>query len=498
MRMIELEHHADFDGWRASAKDAWCEGLDPPEVSWCVAGCATGSLFALERKKSRERSVSRRPAVVPRAFVQLAKQVVCHSDTERFSVLYTLLCRLQEDRHLLRKVADPLVCKVMSLAKEIRRDAHKMTAFVRFRKVGESEDGRERFVSWFEPTHHIVRHTAPFFVKRFASMDWAILTPYGRAMWQGTDLSFSEGVAKPAEQTGDELEDVWKRYYASIFNPARLKTSAMQSEMPKKYWKNLPEASLIPELIRDARSRQSAMIEADATVPVPAMMRHRETTQDGPSIAKNDITDMVSLQEGLRGCRACSLHCSATQVVPGCGPSNARMMIVGEQPGDCEDLEGKPFVGPAGQVLRNVLGEIGVEADSVYLTNAVKHFKFKPRGKRRLHQNPTADEIDKCKWWLRKEIELIQPEVIVALGASALRSIFGAPIRMKDVRGQVRNLSPRMRLVGTYHPSYLLRRNDEPGLRDIFKADLQLAQSLIGGVHPGRHTEVAPALMASG
>lgn len=302
MRTVHLSHDADFSGWRRAAAKAWTDGLCAGDVLWSVPGETEIDLFSgmaddgggneacacrvagppLFAERTGALSPHRSPLKVPRSFLPLAQLVVCHSDPERFALLYGLLSRLQQDRHLLRKAADPLVKRIGDMAKAVRRDAHKMTAFVRFRKVGggDAAGEREQFVSWFEPTHHIVRHVAPFFVRRFAAMDWCILTADVCVAWDGTALKYSEGVSRPAVLDEDELEDVWRRYYASIFNPARLKVSAMQSEMPKKYWKNLPEAQLIPELVRSAHARERSMTQREGTTPNPRMMMHKAPVQD--------------------------------------------------------------------------------------------------------------------------------------------------------------------------------------------------------------------------
>jgi DNA polymerase len=156
-------------------------------------------------------------------------------------------------------------------------------------------------------------------------------------------------------------------------------------------------------------------------------------------------------------------------------------MLVGEQPGDQEDLQGRPFVGPAGQLLDEALEEAGLDRRRLFLTNAVKHFKFEPRGKRRLHQNPTAGEIDICRWWLDKERALVQPELIVTLGASALRGVTGKSASIRSMRGTAHELEGGAKLIATIHPSFLLRMPDRTRAaeeRKAFVADLVRARKL--------------------
>jgi DNA polymerase len=174
-----------------------------------------------------------------------------------------------------------------------------------------------------------------------------------------------------------------------------------------------------------------------------------------------DIRSLKALREAEALCTRCPLYKNATQVVPGEGPAHARVMMVGEQPGDKEDLAGKPFVGPAGRMLDKAIVEAGIDRKLVFVTNAVKHFKFEPRGKRRLHKKPNAHEIDRCRWWLEIEKALVKPQIVVALGATALRSIAGKPLAISKVRGRFLPMRSGGRFIATIHPSYLLRIKDE-------------------------------------
>ena len=171
--------------------------------------------------------------------------------------------------------------------------------------------------------------------------------------------------------------------------------------------------------------------------------------------------------EGLRkaeqACTRCPLYQNATQAVPGEGPSPARLMMVGEQPGNDEDLKGHPFVGPAGRMLDRAIADAGLDRKTIFVTNAVKHFKFEPRGKRRLHKRPNAYEIERCRWWNEIERKLVKPDLIVALGATAARSLTGRNVTITKVRGELMALEDGSRLVVTVHPSSLLRIEDEKG-----------------------------------
>ena len=179
-----------------------------------------------------------------------------------------------------------------------------------------------------------------------------------------------------------------------------------------------------------------------------------------------------------RGCRRCPLYRNATQTVFGEGPVPAAVMLVGEQPGDREDLAGRPFVGPAGRVLDQALVAAGLDRGELYVTNAVKHFKNEPRGKRRLHKRPTAGEINICKWWLEMELDLVRPATVVALGATAVRALLGRPAGIAALRGKALPLGAERQLFVTIHPSLLLRMPDRAQRDDAFARfvqDLRLA-----------------------
>ena len=196
-----------------------------------------------------------------------------------------------------------------------------------------------------------------------------------------------------------------------------------------------------------------------------------------------DIKSLSALRDAEAACARCPLYRNATQVVPGEGPKRARVMLVGEQPGDQEDKQGHPFVGPAGRILDRAIADAGIERKQVFVTNAVKHFKFEPRGQRRLHKKPNASEIDTCRWWLNLERAILKPHVIVALGATAARGVLGRSVTISSVRGEALREGDDQVIV-TIHPSYLLRlRDDESKEREYkgFVADLRRCAKLLRG-----------------
>lgn len=258
--MISALIQPTFEAWRSKARELLRHGVKPEEVQWADES-QTPSLLA---EGSALYGEARKDAVkVPAEFLRLAANVCAHTDERRFAILYRLLHRLTlgGEKHLLAMPSDRDMHQCSMWAKAVSRDIHKMHAFVRFRLVGVNEEtGREQFVAWFEPEYRITRLAAPFFEKRFAGMEWSILTPDECASWDGEKLTFMPGMSRHDAPDADAHDDLWRTYYRSIFNPARLKVKAMQSEMPVKYWKNLPEAEIISGLINGSEKRVQTMI----------------------------------------------------------------------------------------------------------------------------------------------------------------------------------------------------------------------------------------------
>ncbi|KQU64921.1 DNA polymerase [Aminobacter sp. DSM 101952] len=468
---VHLANPTDFDGWRDAARRLITNEVKPEDIEWLVGGDATelpAPTPGVELRVSRE-------------FIDRAAIVACHSNGERFALLYRLLWRQRSEPHLFRIASDPDVRRFEAMEKAVRRDEHKMHAFVRFRKIGDGE----RFVAWFEPDHFILELAAPFFVRRFTGMHWAILTPHGSAEWDRDQLAFGPAASKEDAFASDQSEEMWRTYFVNIFNPARLKVKAMQSEMPKKYWRNLPEASLIPGLIAGADQAAREMIARMPTMPAP----HHQAIQAkhwpaAEAAAETEAQSIDALRQQASQCRRCALWSEATQTVFGEGPDDAELVFVGEQPGDQEDLQGRPFVGPAGKIFDAVIGEAGIDRSSVYVTNAVKHFKFEPRGKRRIHSKPNAGEVQACRWWLVKELKLLKPKLVVALGATAAQSLLEAPVAITRQRGQAITRDDGLAVFLTIHPSYILRIHDPQQAaaeRARFAEDIRTVRQIMAG-----------------
>lgn len=449
----------------------------------------------------------------PADFETLADTAALHDDPQRLTLLHRLAARVHADRRAWQDALDPDRIALERMARQVRREIHKMHAFVRFKPV-RGDDGAQH-VAWFEPAHHIVRAAAPFFARRFASMRWSIFTPRGCVAWDGHALRFAPGAARAAAPALalDDGDELWLTYYRSIFNPARVKVAAMRREMPVRYWKNLPEASAISSLLAEAPQRAATMVaEAEQRMapsaqavlaaraarprarPDAADTAHAShatgiadtaDTADQADVAGNVAT---SAQAMLTTCQTLAARCShcahaahATQTVWGEGPLGAPLMLVGEQPGDREDLEGRPFVGPAGQLLRAALDELHWPHDQLYLTNAVKHFKYEWRGKRRIHKTPAQREALACLQWLEAEIQAVRPPAIVALGATAARSLLGPDLAVAEHEGRWLRRADGLPVLVVRHPAAILRSDPamQAALRQRWVAHLRLASPVL-------------------
>lgn len=230
-------------------------------------------------------------------------------------------------------------------------------------------------------------------------------------------------------------------------------------------------------LLYDCRLLRETPIDVDLMMKRRAAKKNdREKWRPAPVPKSNSLT---TVREAAKCCTACPLYKNATQTVFGEGPKTAKMILIGEQPGDQEDVVGKPFVGPAGRIMNRALEQAGIDRKQVYVTNAVKHFKWKPRGKRRIHQKPNSRDIAACRPWLETEMRLVRPELVVVMGATAAQTIFGPSFRVTRERGKILSSEFAPKVVATVHPSSLLRQPDEESREREYKnfvADLRVAR----------------------
>lgn len=440
-----------FDIWRKQARGSLQSGVPPERVHWNIDNAQSG-LFANDDTPSTV------PAniLIPKEFISKAKTISCHSAPERWDLLYTALWRLTHgEKHLFELKSDPLVRKLDVLEKQVRRDAHKAKAFVRFRLTTDEEG--EHYIAWHKPDHDILPLIAGFFSRRFAVMRWTVITPDRALHWNGENLEWGPGAPQP--EIDDQYEELWRTYYRSIFNPARIKLNMMKREMPVRYWAQMPETAIIQDMLKEAPAR------------VETMIKHSEgLAESAQDYLPEGRWTIQSLREAAEKCRGCHLYKNASCVVFGEGPSKAEIMVVGEQPGDQEDRQGLPFVGPAGKMLDKALGEAGLPRDKLYLTNAVKHFKFEQRGGLREHRTPDRRETAACRPWLMAEIETIKPKIILALGVTAGRSLLGPSFTLKAKRGVWHDGPEGSRIRCSYHPSAILRAPDHDLREEYYMA----------------------------
>ncbi|HYW55528.1 MAG TPA: UdgX family uracil-DNA binding protein [Polaromonas sp.] len=508
---ITLQSPTDLEGFRRASRALLAQQMLPEQVSWHTVDAPTQDLFATDEANTLvvvpNIVFSDAPPVnVPPEYLALAETAILHSDPNRFGLLYRILWRLQHEPDLRHDALDADMVQAQHLAQAVRRDMHKMKAFVRFRTVQDETfrnhiEGGPLHVAWFEPDHHIVEAIAPFFKRRFTQMRWAILTPERSVEWDGATLRFGPGAQKSDAPPADAGEKLWLTYYQHIFNPARLKLKMMQKEMPRRYWKNLPEAELISGLSAASAEQHITMIEQPATTPRRRIPIFRAgaaavSRQQGALALNNPghhPLTLPALNAAAQRCRECPIGEHATQAVCGEGPANARVMIVGEQPGDQEDLRGRPFVGPAGQLFDRALHDLGWQRSALYITNAVKHFKFEPRGPRRMHKTPSQHEAAACLHWLESEISLVHPDAVIALGATAAASLLGRHVAVMSERGQWFTREDGLRVLVTLHPAALLRTEADPGgtayahwLQDLRQADDLMTPRMATTKAPGK------------
>jgi DNA polymerase len=451
----------DFASFREAARGMLAAGVPPSALTFRDLVMAQGDLFASAPGSSAPPPASGVSVCAPRRFVTLAGQAAYFRASDRFALLYRVLHRLgHESPRLFDDELDDDVRTLVQRAQRVRQDEHRMHGFVRFRRIVVDDD--ERFVAWYRPEHLIVRLAAPFFARRFASMNWAILTPDERVSWDGEALHYGPGAGRSEAPDDDELEQLFRTYYRATYNPARRNDRLFGHHVPTAFRRDLPELTG-PVDVEASRPP----VQADAAAPLVPARR-----------------DLTVLREAAAKCDACPLGAAATQTVFGEGAPQAKLCLIGEQPGDEEDRRGRPFIGPAGKVLARALDELGIARHEVYLTNAVKHFNYRPVGKKRLHQKPEWQHVEACRPWLRAELEAVKPAVIVCLGATAAQSFLGRRFTVLKNRGRVFDTPWAKAFLVTYHPSAILRMPTDAARDEAFAAlrdDLALATRIAAG-----------------
>lgn len=439
MKIVTME--PTFESWRKNARTLLEDKIHFEDVVWQTS--TAGSLFDLMPTSGGEK-----PSLIkiPREFIKDAEFVSAFNDDSTWSLLYRLLYRIAfEQKNLMDNPLDNDVLDFHRRMKLVGRDLHKMHAFVRFKEIKHNDESI--YMAWHRPDYRILKFSAPFFTDRFNGMNWVIFTEDESMMWKNNELSFGPGISQKEAEAYDETEELWKTYYASTFNPARLKVKMMKSELPVRHWATLPEAQLIDGLIKEAPYMVDRFIETQRTSAVA-------------SIPVN-VSSLSELRTALPNCSACTICSKATAPVMGEGPVNAEIVFVGEQPGLEEDIAGSPFVGPAGRLFMQALHEADISRDEVYLTNAVKAFKWKDSDGFKKHVNPSSFEISACRPWVKAELEMVKPKILVCLGASAAQSVFGKVMKVSESAGKFFQTSLADYTIILPHPSAILRTQDQ-------------------------------------
>jgi DNA polymerase len=429
MRQIALSSETDWDGWRQASRRLVLAGIEPAELSWVVGGepdplpDASGSFN------------------VSRALVALASVAFQAREPERFGLLYTLVWRSHAGEKLLEDADDPDLLLARRMALAVRADAHRMRTNLRFLPV---DDGA-RFLGWYAPAHFVLEANAQLIARRFPNPAFSIVTPDGAAHWDGSALLFGSGLRHAEDD--EALQAWWDRHGAALLEQAAARTSVPEAE-------DLDEIPRPPDL--------------------PAL---------GPVVLR-PVSDAALIRAGkdAASCQRCPLFAPATQVVFGEGSADSAVMFVGEQPGDQEDVIGRPFVGPAGQMMDRAMEEAGIDRRTVYVTNSVKHFKFVQRGQRRIHQTPEVPEIQACGGWLDIERDRVRPRLLVLMGGSAARAVMGRAVTISRERGRPIQLPDGRSAFVTVHPSYLLRLPDAASKAREYAAfvrDLQAVRAIM-------------------
>ena len=434
MQRIVLKQQIDWEGWRLATRALILANIPPNELTWTIGDDpvalpdASGTFH------------------VPRALISLAALAIQARDPRRFDLLYNVVWRVHAGEKLLEDGQDPDLALVRRMALAVRAEAHRMRTNMRFLSV--PEDGGTRFLGWFAPWHFVLQANAQLLARRYPNERLSIITPDGAAHWDGSKLLFGSGLQHAEDDAA--LQSWWETHRDTLLAETTPDVS-------------IPEAEALDEAPRPP----------DRAALGPVVL-HRQPDAD-LALAANEAST----------CRRCPLYEPATQTIFGEGPADAPVMFVGEQPGDQEDTIGRPFVGPAGQMMDRALEEAGIDRRVAYVTNAVKHFKFTLRGKRRIHQTPEVPEIQACNDWLAVERNHIRPRLLVLMGGSAARAILGRAVTISRERGRPFRLPDGQAAFVTVHPSYLLRIPDEAAKAREYAAfvkDLRTIMSLMVAV----------------
>ncbi len=488
MKRIPIE--PSFAIWRRAARALLRQGVEPSQIEWVESEgeaaapgmLATESAFATAGASGTGIAATPAPVLstpaIPRELLFRLKTAACFRAPDRWALLYRILWRWTHgERHVLA-LNDPDGALLDQRIQAVEHEIDDLLILTLFRRRDPSM-GQPEFVGWYEPRHDLLERAAARFAERMGDSTWMLATPHGAAFWNGMLLRIGRQAAEEHEQaahalpesamTGEAItstptEALWLAYYASAFN-------GEPSPVPLRYWRMPPAGPPLPARLARERSRLGAQSGAVTVPPTPP-------------VEYSAMTPPLQEPTGpLTTCRRCALWRNAKQAVAGAGSAHAAIMVVGEQPGEYENQHGEPFTGPAGQLLDTVLTRAGLKREALYLTYAVKHYKWETLDQQRVHRTPVRREVEACQYWLEKELARIAPRVVVTLGATALKALAGAHINLSEYLGQTIAHDGRL-IVPAWHPSYALRTADAR-LRDDIVSTIATAFSRAAALAAG-------------
>jgi uracil-DNA glycosylase len=510
MKRIPVE--PSFAAWRHAARALLRQGVEPAQIEWVesegeavaqgalasasafatVGACAT-EIAAPAPAPATAAAIAAAPApvppvpAIPRELLFRLKTAACVRAPDRWSLLYRVLWRWTHgERHVL-DLNDPDGALLDQRVQSVEHETDDLVILTLFRRRDPSM-GPPEFVGWYEPHHDLLERAAARFATRMGDSTWMLATPHGAAFWNGMLLRLGRPATEDHQQaahalpasamtgeaiTSEPVEALWLAYYANAFN-------GEPSPVPLRHWRTPPAGPPLPARLARERSRLGAQ---SATVTVPP----------APPIEYSALTPPLLEPTGpLATCRRCALWRNAKQAVAGAGAALAAIMVVGEQPGEYENQHGEPFTGAAGQLLDAVLARAGLQREALYLTYAIKHYKWETFDQQRVHRTPAWREVEACHYWLEKELARIGPRVVVTLGATALKALTGAHVNLSEYLGQTIAHDGRL-IVPAWHPSYALRIADAR-LRDDVVATIatafRRAAALAAGGAPAKGEKV--------
>lgn len=485
MKRIPIE--PSFAAWRLAARELLRQGIEPGALEWVEGGESPAD--SLHRHAAPPSPIT---SAISRELLKSLKAAACFHAPDRWALLYRVLWRWTHGERAAVSPDDPDGTLLALRVQAVEQETSALLALTLFRRRAPSM-GLPEFVGWSEPKHDVLTRVAEIFVERMGESTWMLATPRGAVFWNGMLLRIGQPVGEAGKPTvhtlsanamtgeavtSESTEALWLACYASASV-----AHTVPATVSLHYWRIPPAGPPLPARLARERSRLGAQ---SAAVTVPQR----------PPVEYSAVTPPLRTPTGpLATCRRCALWRNAQQAVAGVGPAHATIMAIGEQPGEHENQHGAPFTGEAGQLLDIVLERAGLGRDRLYLTYAVKHYKWetpdqqlqRQTGQRRVHRTPEPREVEACQFWLEQELSRVAPRAIVTLGATALKALTGPHVNLSEYLGQTIAHGGHL-IVPTWHPSYALRTVDARLREDVIATIVtafRRAAALAAGARPG-------------